>query len=65
MTYAPYFILGKLFLEKAPLYLGLHERDKFICPVVTLSGKDNQKLSKLVKKGFIGSLCWNEYETKQ
>ena len=32
--------------------------------VVTLSAKDNQKLSKLLGKGFERSVCWNEYKTK-
>ena len=32
--------------------------------VVTLSAKDNQKLSKLLRKGFERSVCWNEYKTK-
>ena len=33
-------------------------------PVVTLSAKDNQKLSKLLSKGFERSVYWNEYKTK-
>ena len=33
-------------------------------PVVTLSAKDNQKLSKRISKGFEKSLYWNEYKTK-
>ena len=33
-------------------------------PVVTLSGKDNQKLSKLLRKGFERSVYWKEYKTK-
>ena len=32
--------------------------------VITLSVKDNQKLSKLLNKGFQRSVCWNEYKTK-
>ena len=32
--------------------------------VVTLSAKDNQKLSKPLGKGFERSVCWNEYKTK-
>ena len=32
--------------------------------VVTLSTKDNQKLPKLLSKGFERTLCWNEYKTK-
>ena len=33
-------------------------------PVVTLSAKDNQKLSKLLSKRFERSVYWNEYKTK-
>ena len=33
-------------------------------PVVTLSGKENQKLSKLLRKGFERSVYWKEYKTK-
>ena len=37
---------------------------KLYIPVVTLSVKDNQKLSKLLIKGFERSMYWNEYKTK-
>ena len=33
-------------------------------PVVTLSSRDNRKLSKLLSKGFERSVYWNEYKTK-
>ena len=33
-------------------------------PVVTLSARDNQKLSKLISKGFKRSIYWNEYKAK-
>ena len=33
-------------------------------PVVTLSARDNQKLIKLLSKGFKRSFYWNEYRTK-
>ena len=33
--------------------------------VVTLSAKDNQKLSKLLSNGFERSGCWNEYKAKR
>ena len=33
-------------------------------PVVTLSANNNQKLSKLLCKGFERSVCWNKYKTK-
>ena len=37
---------------------------KLYVPVVTLSAKDNNKLSKLLSKGFERSVYWNEYKTK-
>ena len=37
---------------------------KLYVPVVTLSAKDNNKLSKLLTKGFERSVYWNEYKTK-
>ena len=37
---------------------------KFYAPVVTLSAKDNQKLSKFVSKGSERSVYLNEYQTK-
>ena len=37
---------------------------KLYVPVVTLSAKDNQKLSKLLSKRFERSVYWNEYKTK-
>ena len=37
---------------------------KFYVSVVTLSAKDNQKLSKLLSKGFERPVYWNEYKTK-
>ena len=37
---------------------------KLYVPAVTLSAKDNQKLSKRLSKGFEISVYWNEYETK-
>ena len=33
---------------------------KLYVSVVTLSAKDNQKLSKLLSKRFERSVCWNE-----
>ena len=43
-----------LFLQDTKLYVH----------VVTLSVRDNQKLSKLLSKGFQRSAYWNEYKTK-
>ena len=37
---------------------------KLYVPVVTLSGRDNQKLSKLLSRRFKRSVYWNEYKTK-
>ena len=38
---------------------------KLYVPVVTLSARDNQKLSKRLGKGFERSVYWNEYKTKR
>ena len=40
------------------------EDTKLYVPVVTLSARDNKKLSKLLNKGFERSVYWNEYKTK-
>ena len=37
---------------------------KLYVPVITLSARDNQKLSKLLSKEFERSVYWYEYETK-
>ena len=37
---------------------------KLYVPVVTLSANDNQKLSKLLSKGFERSVYWNGYQAK-
>ena len=37
---------------------------KLHVPVVTLSARDNQKLSKLLRKRFELSVYWNKYKTK-
>ena len=37
---------------------------KLYVPVVTLSARDNQKLTKLLSKGFERSVYWNENKTK-
>ena len=37
---------------------------KLYAPVVTLSARDNRKLSKLLSKGFERSVYWNENKTK-
>ena len=33
-------------------------------PVIILSARDNQKLSKRLSKGFRRSVYWNEYKIK-
>ena len=38
---------------------------KFYVPVIILSAKVNQKLSKLLSKQFEISVYWNEYKTKK
>ena len=45
--------------------LFLLSKTKLYFPVVTLSGRDNQKLSKLLSKGFERSVYWNEYNKKK
>ena len=37
---------------------------KLYVPILTLSAKENQKLSKRFSKGFERSVYWNEYKTK-
>ena len=37
---------------------------KLYIPVVTLSARSNQKLSKLLSKGFELSVYWNKYKIK-
>ena len=37
---------------------------KLYVPIVTLSAKNNKKLSKLLSKGFERSVYWNEHKTK-
>ena len=37
---------------------------KLYVPVVTLSAKEDQNLSKLLSEGFERSIYWNKYKTK-
>ena len=37
---------------------------KFYIPGVTLSARNNKKLSKLLSNGFKRSVYWSEYKTK-
>ena len=43
----------------------LSKDPKLYVPVVFLSTKDKQKLSKLLNKGYEKSVYWNEYKTKR
>ena len=38
-----------------------NKNTKLYVPVVTLLARDNQKLTKLLSKGFIRSVYWNEF----
>ena len=40
------------------------KKTKLYVVLVTLSAKYNQKQSKLISKGFEGSVYWNEYQIK-
>ena len=37
---------------------------KLYVPTVTLTARDNQRLSKILSKGFERPVYWNEYKTK-
>ena len=37
---------------------------KLYVPVVTLSARNNKKLSKLLSRGFERAVYWNEYKAK-
>ena len=38
---------------------------KLYVPVITLSARNNQKLSRLLSKGFERSVYWNEYKKSE
>ena len=46
------------------IILFLLQKTKLYIPVVTLSTRDNQKLSKFLGKGYQRSVYWNEFKTK-
>ena len=46
------------------IIFSLSKAQKLYVLVVTLSARDNQKLSNLISKGFERSVYWNEYKTK-
>ena len=46
------------------IIFSLSKAQKLYVLVVTLSARDNQKLSNLLSKGFERSVYWNEYKTK-
>ena len=50
--------------ENANNIIFTNKDTKLYVLVVTLSARDNQKLSKLLSKGFERSNYWNEYKTK-
>ena len=45
------------------IFFTIKETNLYV-PVVTLSARDNQKLSKLLSKGFERSVYWNECKTE-
>ena len=47
-----------------PNFIFTMKETKLYVPVVTLSAKDIQKLSKLLSKGSEMSVFWNEYKAK-
>ena len=50
--------------DNAKIFIFTIKVAKLYVPAVTLSERDNQKLSKLLSKGFERSVYWNEYKTK-
>ena len=50
--------------DNANLIPKILQNTKLYVPVVNLSAKDNQNLSKLLSKGFERSMYWNEDKTK-
>ena len=46
------------------IIFSLSKAQKLYVLVVTLSARDNQKLSNLLSKGSERSVYWNEYKTK-
>ena len=47
-------------------YYFYYQRHKIICSCCNfVSARDKPKLSKLLSKGFEGSIYWNEYKTKR
>ena len=46
------------------IIFSLSKAQKLYVLVVTLSARDNQKLSNLLSKGFERSVYWNKYKTK-
>ena len=53
----------KMLMIKIVKVLFLLSKTRYV-PAVTPSTRYNQKLSKLLSKGFERSVCWSEYKTK-
>ena len=65
LKWTKYCVLSELVLIMIMLILKiLFLLSKLYVHVVTLSAKDNQKLSKLFSKELERSVYWNEYKTK-
>ena len=68
LTWRKYCVLSAASADKTnvnPDNIMFNIKDTELCVhIVTLSARDNQKLSKLLSKGFDRSVCCNEYETK-
>ena len=56
--------MAMLMLIQILLFIFPTKNPQLNVPVVILSAKDNQKLSKLLIKGFKRLVYWNEYKTK-
>ena len=46
------------------IIITINKKKKNLFPVATLSAKENQKLLKLLSKGFERLICWNKYKIK-
>ena len=46
------------------ILFSVSKTQNFKVPLVTVSAKDNEKLSKLLSKGSQRSIYWNEHKTK-
>ena len=53
-----------LIIQIVIILLLLSTKKENLFPVATLSAKENQKLLKLLSKGFERLICWNKYKIK-